>query len=80
MTYLTDRITMDEGLCNGRPTIRGIRVTVQTILEFLKAGDSREDILHQYPMLEAEDIDACLDFAIKMIDHQYTIIPMSKVA
>ncbi len=80
MIHLTDRITVDEGLCNGKPTIRGMRITVQTILEFLKAGDNREDILHQYPMLETEDIDACLDFAIKMADHHYTIIPMSKVA
>lgn len=68
MIYLTDRITIDEGLCNGKPTIRGIRVTVQTILQFLKAGDTREDILHQYPMLEAEDIDACLKFEFKKSD------------
>lgn len=39
-----------------------MRITVQTILEFLKAGDNREDILYQYPMLEAEDIDACVNF------------------
>ncbi|MBK7871086.1 MAG: DUF433 domain-containing protein [Saprospiraceae bacterium] len=63
MEYLADRITIDEGLCNGKPTIRGMRVTVQTILEFLKAGDSKEDILYQYPMLEPEDIDASLHFS-----------------
>jgi uncharacterized protein (DUF433 family) len=80
MTYLTDRITVEEGLCNGKPTIRGMRITAQRVLEFLKAGDTRADILYQYPMLEEADIDACLDFAIKMIDHQYAIIPMGKVA
>lgn len=80
MEYLTERITIDEGLCSGKPTIRGMRITVQTVLEFLKAGDSREEILYQYPMLEPEDIDACLDFAIKMVDHNYIIRPMVKVA
>ena len=63
MEYLTDRITIDADLCNGQPTIRGKRVTVQTILGFLSAGDSQETILEQYPSLEAEDIKACLKFA-----------------
>ncbi len=44
MTYLKDRITIDEGLCNGKPTIRGLRITVQTIMEFLTAGDTKEEI------------------------------------
>lgn len=60
MTQSFDRITLDPDLCNGRPTIRGKRITVQTILEFLSAGESREEILRQYPSLEAEDIDTCL--------------------
>ena len=62
MEYIADRITLDEGLCNGKPTIRGKRITVQTVLEFLSAGDSVEDILRQYPSLEEEDIRACLRF------------------
>jgi uncharacterized protein (DUF433 family) len=55
-----DRITLDPDICNGKPTIRGIRITVQTILEFLDAGESREEILRQFPSLEEEDLDACL--------------------
>ncbi|MCF8308335.1 MAG: DUF433 domain-containing protein [Bacteroidales bacterium] len=62
MEYLTDRITIDEKVCNGKPTIRGKRITVNTILEFLSAGDSSEEILKQYPSLEKEDISACLKF------------------
>jgi uncharacterized protein (DUF433 family) len=54
------RITIDSAVCNGKPTIRGKRITVQTILEFLSAGEEREEILRQYPSLEEEDIDACL--------------------
>jgi uncharacterized protein (DUF433 family) len=60
-----DRITIDPALCNGKPTIRGKRIMVQTILEFLDAGESREEILRQYPSLEDGDIDACLAFAAK---------------
>lgn len=62
MEYLTERITIDENLCNGKPTIRGKRITVQTILEFLSVGETEEEILRQYPSLEVEDIKACLEF------------------
>jgi uncharacterized protein (DUF433 family) len=70
---LRDRITIDPALCNGKPTIRGKRITVQTVLEFLSAGESREEILRQYPSLEAEDIDACLAFAAELMGHNYVI-------
>jgi len=63
MEYLSKRITIDEKVCNGRPSIRGKRITVNTILEFLSSGDTVEDILKQYPSLEKEDISACLQFA-----------------
>ncbi|MFN0081109.1 MAG: DUF433 domain-containing protein [Ferruginibacter sp.] len=64
--YLTPRITLDANICNGKPTIRGMRITAQTILEFLSAGDTVEDILYQYPSLEAEDITTCLHFATQL--------------
>ena len=73
MIYLADRITLDENLCNGKPTIRGLRITVQTILEYLSAGDSKEEILFQYPDLESEDIDACLKYASLLLAHKYTV-------
>ncbi|AWH86666.1 hypothetical protein HYN59_16810 [Flavobacterium album] len=62
MDYIAERITIDDKLCNGKPTIRGKRITVQTILEFLSAGESKKEILRQYPSLIREDIDACLKF------------------
>jgi uncharacterized protein (DUF433 family) len=71
--FQADRISIDPAVCNGRPTIRGKRITVQTILEFLSAGESREEILRQYPSLEPEDIDACLAFATKLMSHSYVI-------
>lgn len=60
---LEDRITIDPKICNGKPIIRGKRITVQTILEFLSAGETHEEILKQYPSLQSEDIYACLKFA-----------------
>jgi len=73
MDLLMNRITIDNNICNGKPTIRGKRITVQTILEFLSAGDSKEEILRQYPSLVSEDIDACLKFAADLMGHQYSI-------
>lgn len=73
MEYLMERITVDSSICGGKPTIRGKRITVQTILEFLSAGDSNQDILYQYPSLEQEDINACLRFAAHLMNHQYSI-------
>lgn len=73
MEYIADRITIDAEICNGKPTIRGKRITVQTILEFLSAGESKEEILKQYPALEAEDIDASLKFASDLMSRNFTI-------
>src|SRR5947209_16995091 len=69
---LESRITIDPALCNGKPTLRGKRITVQTILEFLGAGETREELLHQYPSLEEADIDACLAFAAKYEDEGFS--------
>jgi len=73
MKYITERITIDEGLMDGKPTIRETRITVQTILEFLSAGDTAEDILKQYPALEKEDVIECIRFAAKLMEHNYSI-------
>ena len=73
MQSLSERITIDEKILNGKPIIRGKRIAVQTILEYLSAGDSVEDILGQYPSLEKEDISACLRFASELMSKQYTV-------
>ncbi len=59
-----DRISIDPAICNGKPIIRGKRITAQTILEYLAAGESKEAILKQYPTLEIQDIDAVLQYAV----------------
>lgn len=63
LEFLQGRITVDPDICNGHPTIRGQRITAQSILEYLSAGDSEADILREFPHLEAADIRACLQFA-----------------
>ena len=64
-----DRITFDPQICSGRPTIRGLRVRVRDVLELLASGASREEILEDYPMLEALDISAVLEYAALQNGH-----------
>ena len=73
MEYIFDRITIDDNICNGRPTVRGTRISVQTILDFLSVGDSNADILNQYPSLEPDDISACIKFAADLMNRNYSI-------
>ncbi|MFA6977983.1 MAG: DUF433 domain-containing protein [Ignavibacteriaceae bacterium] len=61
-----DRVTINPNICNGKPIIRGMRISVATILEYLAAGDSTENILKAYPILEPEDINACLEYSKKI--------------
>jgi uncharacterized protein (DUF433 family) len=63
------RITVNPEQCGGRPCIRGLRVRVKDVLELLAAGASREEILVDYPYLEAGDITAALEYAARQSDH-----------
>ena len=73
MEYLSERITSDPDLCNGKPTVRGMRISVQTVLEFLGAGETETEILNQYPSLQKEDIAACIKFAAELMNRNYII-------
>ncbi len=66
---LLSRITIHPDQCGGRPCIRGMRIRVKDILDLLAAGVSPETILHDYPYLEKEDIQAALEFAAAQSDH-----------
>ena len=61
-----ERITIDPEICHGKPTIRGLRYPVETILELLSSGMTSEEILADYEDLEPEDILAVLDFARRL--------------
>ncbi len=73
LSYLDGRITIAPDTCNGRPVIRGMRITVESVLGFLSAGEQPAEILRQFPSLEAADIDACLRFAADMMSNRYTL-------
>jgi uncharacterized protein (DUF433 family) len=66
MDPLLSRITIDPAICHGQPCIRGLRYPVQTLLELLSAGMSFDDILADYPDLEAEDLRAALAYAARL--------------
>ena len=58
-----ERITFDPAVMGGRPCIRGMRVTVGTLVGLLAAGNSHEDVLRLYPYLEPVDLDEALAYA-----------------
>ena len=70
MTIDLSRITMDPAVMGGKACIRGLRVTVGTIVGLLAARRSREEILRAYPYLEPEDIDQALAYAAWRVEER----------
>ncbi len=70
---MKERISIDPAICNGRPVIAGTRITVQTILEFLGAGDSIEDVLEEYPSLSRQDILACFEYSSRLMGNYFRL-------
>jgi uncharacterized protein (DUF433 family) len=64
---LLNRITVDPKVLIGKPTIRGLRISVEQILAALAAGVPVDDLLEDYPKLESEDIQAALLYATERI-------------
>jgi uncharacterized protein (DUF433 family) len=62
MSY-QDIITIEPGKCGGKPCIRGMRITVYDVLEYLASGMTQEEILQDFPYLTKQDILACLSYA-----------------
>lgn len=63
MAAYQDRITLEPGKRSGKPCVRGLRIAVQDVLDWLAAGRSEADILSDYPELVLEDIRAVLAYA-----------------
>jgi len=70
---MLERIEIHPDICNGRSVVRGTRIAVRTVLEFLAAGDSVEDVLEEYPGLTREDVQACLAYATGLMDNGYSV-------
>jgi uncharacterized protein (DUF433 family) len=70
---LTSRITVNPEQCGGRPCIRGMRVRVSDVLDLFAAGLTGFEILQELPYVEQEDLQACLQYAAREIDHPVLI-------
>jgi uncharacterized protein (DUF433 family) len=68
------RITVSADICHGKPTIRGSRIMVETILGHLSAGDSVDDLLEVFPDLEREDVLAALAYASLAVNMKGTVL------
>ena len=68
-----NRIVIDPDLCNGQPVIKGTRITARTVLEFLAAGDSIDDVLGEYPSLTREDVLACIGMSAELMSHHFSL-------
>jgi len=67
---LLNRITIDHNVMVGKPTIRGLRITVEQILKSLASGLSIQELLEDYPILEKEDIQAVFFYAFEKISNE----------
>ena len=66
---LLKRITSNPEIFNGKPIIRGMRFKVSDLLGYLASGMTQNEVLHDFPYLEQDDITACLTYAAKKLDH-----------
>lgn len=71
-----DIISIESGKRGGKPTIRGLRITVQDVLEYLAGGMSEDEILTDFPDLTREDIRACLAFAADRERRLMSMLPL----
>jgi len=69
VSNLLERITINPDQCGGRPCIRGMRIRVIDVLDLFGAGLTSEQILDEMPDLEAEDLQAALQYAARRLDH-----------
>ena len=72
---LLSRISIDQNICFGKPCIRGHRIWVSLILDFLASGMTTSEILEDYPGLVEEDILACIAYGAEMSRERYIELP-----
>ncbi len=66
---LSERITVNPKQCGGRPCVRGMRIRVIDVLDLYAAGLTADEILEEIPDLEREDLQACLQYAARKLNH-----------
>ena len=75
MNPLLDRISIDPNVCFGKPCIRGTRIWVSLILDFLSQGMSAQEVLDEYPQLTNEDLRAAIAYGAEMSRERYVEVP-----
>lgn len=76
MHPLLGRISIDPNICFGKPCIRGTRIWVSLLLDFLANGMSHEELLEEYPQLTDEDIRAAIAYGAQMSRERFVEIPL----
>ena len=72
-----DRISINPAICHGKPCIKGTRIWVSLILDFLASGDSVEVVLEEYPHLTRDDILACMAYGVEAARERFISVEMS---
>ncbi len=80
MNPLLQRITIDPNVCFGKPCVRGTRIWVSLILDFLANGMTINDVLDEYPQLVTEDILAAIAYGAEMSRERYIELPFGVAA
>jgi uncharacterized protein (DUF433 family) len=75
MNPLLQRISIDPNVCFGKPCIRGTRIWVSLLLDFLANGMGIEEILAEYPQLTEEDVRAAIAYGAEMARERYVELP-----
>lgn len=73
---LLERISVDPNVCFGKPCIRGTRIWVSLLLDFLSSGMTIEEILEEYPSLEAADVRAAIAYGAEMSRQRFVDLPV----
>ena len=80
MNALLDRISVDPNVCFGKPCIKGTRIWVSLLLDWLAQGMTPEEVLREYPQLAAEDIRAALAYGAEMSRDRFVDMPMEAIS
>jgi len=80
MSTLLDRISIDPNVCFGKPCIRGTRIWVSLVLDFLASGMTTEEILEDYPQLTRDDVLAAIAYGAEMSRERVIPIPTERAA
>ena len=80
MNPLLERITVNPSICFGKPCIRGTRLWVSLLLDFMASGATPADLLNEYPQLVMEDILAALAYGAEMSRERYVELPAEAAA